>query len=263
MTDRFFSIGEVLALLLEEFPDVSISKIRFLESQGLIAPERTPAGYRKFTAAEIERLRFILREQKDNFLPLRVIRDRLEEESSDGVLRPVDQTDPSMPRGIRTPSSGHPTARATARTTGTSTPMGTSPAAQPATRRHRIERFSRSELLETTGAPGELLDTLEKSRLVRPAKLGGESVYDQTDCDIVHLVNRLSALGVDPRHLITWRLAAEREADIFEPIVRNARLASKSNATSRPDVLLDELVGLGENLRTALVRSVTKSLREP
>jgi DNA-binding transcriptional MerR regulator len=74
MTDRdYLSIGEVLALLLEEFPDVTISKIRFLESQGLIEPERTPSGYRKFTDSEVERLRFILREQKANYLPLRVI----------------------------------------------------------------------------------------------------------------------------------------------------------------------------------------------
>ena len=80
MTDRdYLSIGEVLALLLEEFPDVTISKIRFLESQGLIEPERTPSGYRKFTDSEVERLRFILREQKANYLPLRVIKDKLEE----------------------------------------------------------------------------------------------------------------------------------------------------------------------------------------
>ena len=74
MSDRdYLSIGEVLAQLLEEFPDVTISKIRFLESQGLIVPERTPSGYRKFTSAEVERLRFILQEQKNNYLPLRVM----------------------------------------------------------------------------------------------------------------------------------------------------------------------------------------------
>ena len=76
--DPYLSIGEVLALLLEEFPDVTISKIRFLESQGLIDPERTPSGYRKFYDGDVDRLRVILREQRENFLPLRVIRDRLE-----------------------------------------------------------------------------------------------------------------------------------------------------------------------------------------
>src|SRR4051812_14497640 len=74
----YLSIGEVLSLLQDEFPDVTISKIRFLESQGLIDPERTPSGYRKFYAADVERLRFILREQKEHFLPLRVIKDRLD-----------------------------------------------------------------------------------------------------------------------------------------------------------------------------------------
>ena len=91
----YLSIGEVLALLLEEFPDVTISKIRFLESQGLIDPERTPSGYRKFYDLDVDRLRVILREQRENFLPLRVIRDRLESGEIDetGSLTP--------PRGIR------------------------------------------------------------------------------------------------------------------------------------------------------------------
>lgn len=96
MSERpYLSIGEVLALLLEEFPDVTISKIRFLESQGLIDPERTPSGYRKFYDPDVERLRVILREQKENFLPLRVIRDRLESGEID------DTGQHTAPRGIR------------------------------------------------------------------------------------------------------------------------------------------------------------------
>lgn len=92
--DPYLSIGEVLALLLEEFPDVTISKIRFLESQGLIDPERTPSGYRKFYDADVDRLRVILREQRENFLPLRVIRDRLESGE-------IDETGSTPPRGLR------------------------------------------------------------------------------------------------------------------------------------------------------------------
>ena len=103
----YLSIGEVLGLLLEEFPDITISKIRFLESQGLIEPERTASGYRKFFDADIERLRVILREQRENFLPLRVIRDRLENgaiDDSGGIplpvttaARPVEATAASVP----------------------------------------------------------------------------------------------------------------------------------------------------------------------
>jgi DNA-binding transcriptional MerR regulator len=98
VSDRpYLSIGEVLGLLLEEFPDVTISKIRFLESQGLIDPERTPSGYRKFYDGDVDRLRVILREQRENFLPLKVIRDRLEsgEIDSDGTVSATP------PRGIR------------------------------------------------------------------------------------------------------------------------------------------------------------------
>ena len=107
----YLSIGEVLGLLLEEFPDITISKIRFLESQGLIEPERTASGYRKFFDADIERLRIILREQKENFLPLRVIRDRLETgaiDDSGGIAVPVtDGTDAAAPVPAPAPTTGN------------------------------------------------------------------------------------------------------------------------------------------------------------
>ena len=105
MHDRsHLSIGEVLGLLQDEFPDVTISKIRFLESQGLIDPERTPSGYRKFYVGDVERLRFILREQKEHFLPLKVIKDRLDsgEPASNGL--PVADADPAPGSGPREPS---------------------------------------------------------------------------------------------------------------------------------------------------------------
>ncbi len=105
----YLSIGEVLGLLLEEFPDVTISKIRFLESQGLIEPERTASGYRKFFDADIERLRVILREQRENFLPLRVIRDRLETgaiDDSGGIAMPTTATGSTGPADVATTGAG-------------------------------------------------------------------------------------------------------------------------------------------------------------
>ncbi|NCW49612.1 MAG: MerR family transcriptional regulator, partial [Actinobacteria bacterium] len=99
-TNGHLAIGEVLGILLEEFPDVTISKIRFLESQGLIAPERTASGYRKFYEADVDLLRVILTEQKDHYLPLRVIKDRLDSgeiDPSGEHLRPRDAVDPSGP----------------------------------------------------------------------------------------------------------------------------------------------------------------------
>jgi len=250
--ENYYTIGEVLALLLEEFPDITISKIRFLESQGLITPERTSSGYRKFTKTEVERLRFILREQKDNFLPLRVIRDRLEGETSDGLLRPEDVTDPSMPRGIRVPSSGHPTNRANVDRS-PSTSHARSSGAQRT-------RFSRAELIEVTEIEHEMLSELERLKLVRPQMLGVEPFYDESDRDIVHLAGRLAAYGVQPRFLMAWRLAAEREADVFEPLVR-LMLSAHHGDAEEARKLFDELVSLGEELRTALLRSVTKQLR--
>jgi DNA-binding transcriptional MerR regulator len=96
------SIGEVLSLLQDDFPDVTISKIRFLESQGLLDPERTPSGYRKFYDGDIERLRWILRHQRDHFLPLKVMKDRLEEAATAGLVVPPDE--PSAPASAPIPS---------------------------------------------------------------------------------------------------------------------------------------------------------------
>jgi DNA-binding transcriptional MerR regulator len=277
MPEHYSTIGEVLALLLEEFPDVTISKIRFLESQGLISPERTSAGYRKFTEPEVERLRFILREQKDNFLPLRVIRDRLEGETSDSLLRPDDTTDSSMPRGVRAPSVAHPASRRTetgamsltndAPTRNGAADDGARRGARGAGARGKPERLTKSDILEATGVAPALLAELEKMKFVRPQMLGTEPYYDATDRDIVHLASRLSSLGVPPRALMAWRLAAMREADVFEPLVKSAK-AARGNDAVREDShqsamnLLDELIALGEDLRTALLRSATKEIRE-
>ena len=112
MTTRYLSIGEVLQLLQDEFPDVTISKIRFLESQGLIDPERTPSGYRKFYDPDIDRLKFILREQKDSYLPLKVIKGRLDAGEGTGpVLRPLPPAgaiDGEGASGRETPAPAEP-----------------------------------------------------------------------------------------------------------------------------------------------------------
>ena len=145
MTEQHLSIGEVLTLLQDEFPDVTISKIRFLESQGLIDPERTPSGYRKFYAADIERLRWILTQQRENFLPLKVIKDRLEENptgappESDGplVFDPNGRGDSSAAPLVASASSAggastsSPTASSGARST--SAPAGAAPTSASST----------------------------------------------------------------------------------------------------------------------------------
>lgn len=187
MGDRpYLSIGEVLGILLEEFPDVSISKIRFLESQGLIDPERTPSGYRKFYDADVDRLRVILREQRQNFLPLRVIRDRLESGQIDDSgpmtpprgLRNVTVLEPAndgtndagfdetgelvVPAGTVVPTAHHPAAQA----------RGASPIATSAL---VIERHAPTQ--PPTSTPPPLLTPASQNGRVSAPTSPGESVH--------------------------------------------------------------------------------------
>jgi len=259
MAATYRSIGEVLAMLVEEFPDVTISKIRFLESQGLIAPERTAAGYRKFTDAEIERLRFVLREQRENYLPLRVIRDRLENDESESVLRPDDTSDPSMPRGLRVPSRSHPAARAADID---STGSFVRPAARAAvaavsepvsTTNPVARRLTRDDVQAQLGIDASLMSAIEASGIVKTMTMGDLVLYHPRDLDVLRAAVELINLGIEARHLKGWRLAAERELDVFEQLLppKVRREAKHSAAQS----LIDTLVDVGGRLRTGILRN--------
>jgi DNA-binding transcriptional MerR regulator len=130
MPDRsHLSIGEVLSLLQDDFPDVTISKIRFLESQGLLDPERTPSGYRKFYEADIERLRWILRHQRDHFLPLKVMKDRLEESAKAGLMVPPDEPAGPSPAPSLFEEGGEPAPAAPAAAPPAASPTASAPIA--------------------------------------------------------------------------------------------------------------------------------------
>ncbi|MFA5774606.1 MAG: MerR family transcriptional regulator [Ilumatobacteraceae bacterium] len=245
---NYFSIGEVLGLLLEEFPDVTISKIRFLESQGLIEPERTASGYRKFSDTEIERLRFILREQRERYLPLKVIRTRLEGDTSDGAERPYDE---SAPRGIRNVSSpgGHPAARQS---------IARAPAMasrSTAKKRDDTSSLTRTELLNELSVSPTLLKDLTASGLVKPRIVGDVELYSASDRDIVGVAAKFLELGIDVRHMKGWKHSADREIALFEqrivPLLRQRNPASRDNALA----MLTELADLGEQLRAAFIAS--------
>ena len=288
----YLSIGEVLGLLLEEFPDVTISKIRFLESQGLIEPERTSSGYRKFYDGDIERLRVILREQKDNYLPLRVIRDRLETgeiDDSGGIPMP---TISELPRGIR----NVPVAPLTGRTAvfddddaAGDDPTGTisrdvaevvtsrHPAAQsrplavvdtasraseraaststPATPRVLL----RNELCSQAGITAQQLSELESYGIVTGRGTGSNATYTDSDLAIVRAAAGFLARGIDTRHLRGWKQAAEREVGLFEQ--RIMPLLRQRNPQARADALqlIDELASLGADLRASLVASMLEA----
>lgn len=252
---NYFSIGEVLGLLLEEFPDVTISKIRFLESQGLIEPERTASGYRKFSDNEIERLRFILREQRERYLPLKVIRTRLDGDTSDGAERPYDD---SSPRGIRNVSSpgGHPAASKTLARAPAITSRAT------VEKRDDTSSVTRSELLTELVVSPTLLKDLTASGLVKPRLVGDVELYSASDRDIVGVASKFTDLGIDVRHLKGWKHSAEREIALFEqrivPLLRQRNPAAREQALA----LLNELIDLGEQLRSALMAVASRHYTE-
>ena len=274
MTDRpYLSIGEVLALLLEEFPDVTISKIRFLESQGLIDPERTPSGYRKFYEGDVERLRVILREQRENFLPLRVIRDRLERGQIDDTgpqtpprgLRNVtvlerpelvdgdDTGDVEVPPGTEVPTAHHPAARhanpAAQFFAAAPAPSGNGAFAQSEVR----DNYLGAEVCSICGLTEGQLAELESFGLVSGKGSGVNALYSASDLAIAKVAAAFLARGVDARHLRGWRQSAEREASLFEqlvlPLIRQRNPQSRQQAA----VNLGELCDLGAQLRSAIL----------
>lgn len=185
------SIGSVLERLKSEFPDVSISKIRFLESEGLVTPHRTPSGYRQFSAVDVERLRYVLAAQRDHYLPLKVIKEHL-----DAIDRGMEPATPSprLPRALV--STAGPSARDFA----------------PA----RQIRMTRSELLAESGLQASDVTELEQYGLLT---VGPGGYFDADAALIATTVAELLAAGLEPRHLRPFRTAAERESALVAQLV--------------------------------------------
>jgi DNA-binding transcriptional MerR regulator len=267
------SIGEVLGLLLEEFPDITISKIRFLESQGLIEPERTPSGYRKFYEHDVELLRVILREQREHFLPLRVIKDRIDAGVIEAAGTPPHGS--SAPdRTVATPSAAaianHPAAGRNGRaaTASVSPPASTSGGSQVAPTPASIPRpttetsprllpgvvVSRDELCAMASITVAQLASLEEYGVIGRRK-GGNDLYNEDTVEIAAAAAGLLRAGIDARHLRAWRTSVEREAGLYEQLVMP--LLRQRNPQARGQVVaqLDELSSLGAKLRGALLRA--------
>ncbi|HET8565242.1 MAG TPA: MerR family transcriptional regulator [Solirubrobacterales bacterium] len=186
---KALTIGAVCKILQNEFDDVSISKIRYLEDQKLLSPRRTSGGYRLYSQSDVERLRTILRLQRDEFLPLRVIRQELA--AGGDVVLGGD--------GERKPATG-------------------------AVRRAILVDTSRAyltleEIVEETGAREELIRELENYGIVQPEKREGRTVYDETDREIVRAAGELSRVGVGARNLRVFRSSADREANLLEALL--------------------------------------------
>ena len=251
----YLSIGEVLALLLEEFPDVTISKIRFLESQGLIEPERTASGYRKFSQAEVERLKFILREQKDNYLPLKVIRTRLEGDTNSGeITAPRGLGHIPAPRGQGHPAGNKRLAKSgdigkTLRKDSNSAAEISEERGQQASERS----YNRGEVIKAAGIDEATLAQLEKFGIVKSNRVGSTELFDDADLQILEASAQLIRLGIEARHLKAWRSAADHEVSLFES--RVVPLMRKRNPQARRQAaeMFAELVDQGSKLRSALI----------
>ncbi len=271
------SIGEMLELLKQEFPDVTISKIRFLESQGLLDPERTASGYRKFYPADIERLRWILRQQRENFLPLKVIKDRLETER-DQVLQ--SSGEPSADTADTAPAAPAPTDQAPAAEAepapAAPNPVATSPANGDASGAGApgpagspppdltSVTFTREELARASGLSPADISQLERYGLLTASVVGRQLHYDGHDLVVARLAADFARHGVEPRHLRLYKNSAEREAGFYEQVA--LPLLKQRNPAARRRALdtVDELSRLGENLRSALLRRALEDFgRQP
>jgi DNA-binding transcriptional MerR regulator len=216
------SIGEVLEQLRGEFPDVTISKLRFLEAEGLVEPRRTPAGYRKYGWPDIARLRFVLAAQRDQYLPLRVIREQ---------LAAFDRGQPDGAAAPRRPPLQPVDAEA-----------GAAEPARP--------RLSRAELLARSGLAEGALADLEEHGLVR--ERGGR--YDADALAVARVAAQLAEYGLQARHLRAYRAAADREVGLFTQLVAPLARQSTPAARARAAETLRELAALSQQLHAALVR---------
>lgn len=219
------SIGEVLARLRPDFPDVTISKIRFLETEKLIEPQRSPSGYRKFTHADVERLRYILSVQRDHYLPLRVIRQQLE----------------TADRGTRSAYGGPPGPRPLV--AADANPPPASPEADNG-------RLTRRQLLEVTGISDGHLRELEEYGLV--TRRGRH--YDSHAATVVRTVAELGRFGLEARHLRTVKAAADREVGLIEQVVTPLARQRDPGARSRADDVAREIAALSLRLHVTLVK---------
>lgn len=266
------SIGEVLSLLKEEHADVTISKIRFLESQGLITPERTPSGYRKFYQDDVDRLRWILTQQRDNFLPLKVIKRRLAEDGFDpsseldgvsatGTIpepslfadREVDPVDPAVVE--RDPASELAPAIADLRGSEPDpVPVPSAPSSIP-TGAAVVGSVSLSagELAEATATDLGFVGELERMGLIEAVDTGSGSVFDHEALLVTRSAAALRAGGMEVRHLRMFKVAADREAGLYQQL-RGAALSRGGQAAADARADLGELIAHGEVIHRSMLR---------
>ena len=229
------NIGEVLDRLRPDFPGVTIPKIRFLEDKGLIKPERTAAGYRKFSTEDVERLRYVLRMQRDHYLPLRVIGEHLDAIDRGLEPPPIEAVVPTVPQ-VALAADGMP-----------------SPASF---RRQDNLRLSRRELLKIAEVSEALLDELEQFGLVAASRTGH---YDTDALVIAQTARELADFGFEPRHLRAFKTAADREVGLVEQVVAPQKRGRDAAAKARAEDTVSEIAALSVRLHATLVKTGLRS----
>ncbi|MFI6287947.1 MerR family transcriptional regulator [Streptomyces sp. NPDC051018] len=223
--ERLMSIGTVLNHLREEFPEVTISKIRFLEAEGLVEPRRTPSGYRKFGPEDVGRLAQILRMQRDHYLPLKVIREHL-----DAVARGEQPQLPAQGPRCELPDGSW----------------------EADAERRTAARVGRSELLAAAEVSEEDLAEWESYGLLVPDAGGG---YDAESVTVARLVADLGRFGLEPRHLRAMKAAVDREAGLVEQVVAPLRRHRNPQTRAHAEATAKELAALSVRLHAALMQT--------
>jgi len=229
---RRWGIGELLAVLRPDFPEVSISKLRFLEAEGLIQPERTPSGYRKYSTHDVERLRYILAAQRDRYLPLRVIGEHLD----------------AIDRGLQPPEEAGLPARAPDSSAPTTGPLAAADLMQAAPEL----RMSRTELLASSGLTDAQLVSFMGFGLIEPVT--GTDFFDADALTIATTVSEMSAYGLEPRHLRAFKTAAEREVVLIDQVTSTVAAHRTEDAQARALQAVAHLGALSARLHTCLLR---------
>jgi DNA-binding transcriptional MerR regulator len=219
----YMTIGEVIKMLAQEFPGLSISKVRYLEEEGLLKPKRTTGGYRKFSQKDADRLRIILRLQKDDYLPLNVIKQKLDQMDRGDEVNIEPAVKPISTEEIFAPQTD-------------------------------ITYFSIEETAKRTGVTVEELKGLESFGLLEPKETEDGKVFDEHDIELINIVRKMAKYGIEPRHLRLYQHFADRETSFFEqiliPIVRQDRAGTSGRSTE----VLSELINLSDSLKKLLLR---------
>jgi DNA-binding transcriptional MerR regulator len=254
----YLSIGEVLALLRPEFPDLTISKIRFLESQGLLDPERTPSGYRKFYEPDVERLRWILRQQREQYLPLKVIKGRLGVDEEDGDADPAVAGGGAAVAVAEEPSAGGDGPQMMPARPAPPIPSPVADAVNPLQVVHTGVSMTLEELSTACGLSAAEIGELERYGLLGGRPVGGTIYFDEEALIVANLAAGFMRFGVEARHLRMYKTAAEREAGFFEQLVMPMLKQRNPRARRQAVDTLVELGKLGQGLRAAMLRMALK-----